>query len=77
MKDKFIANVWHWQVGMLRRPEMDDDNGFCYEEADGDLVFSADPRHETHLRLSIWETPDGTRYTALAKNSTLACRFLR
>lgn len=41
-KDKVTRSGWHWQFGWLRRPDMDDQHGYCYEEPDGDLVFFAD-----------------------------------
>lgn len=77
MTDKLISIVWHWQVGMLRRPEMDDENGFCYEEADGDLIFTKDPRYGRHMRLSLWQTPEGERYTTLSKVPCPTHRFSR
>ena len=35
----YVESGWHWQYGWLRRPEMDDANGHCYEEPDGDLLY--------------------------------------
>lgn len=66
-EDKLIDTIWHWQVGVLRRPEMDDENGYCYEEPDGDLIYSHDPRHKKNMRLCLWEMPDGERYTTTSK----------
>jgi len=43
--DRLISTGWHWSYGWLRRPDMDDENGFCYEEPDGDLVYSARREH--------------------------------
>jgi hypothetical protein len=77
MKDKLIDIVWHWQVGWLRRPEMDGPEGSCYEEPEGDLVYTTDPRHRKNLRLCIWEEADGFRYTSLSKAPMPKARFAR
>lgn len=37
--DEYIKSGWHWEFGWLRRPEKDDENGYCYEEPDGDLLY--------------------------------------
>lgn len=66
--DILIDTVWHWQLGWLRRPEADTEDGYCYEEPDGDLVFSAHPLHKKCVRLCVWEeTETGERYTTLSK----------
>jgi hypothetical protein len=39
VKDEYIRSGWHWEFGWLRRPDMDDANGYCYEEPDGDLLY--------------------------------------
>lgn len=52
--DKLISTGWHWQYGWMRRPELDDANGYCYEEPDGNLVFTPSLRHRRALRLSCW-----------------------
>lgn len=65
--DKLIGTVWHWQVGWLRRPELDNEDGYCYEEPDGDLVYTGFRLHRKVARLNIWEEPDGDRYTTLSK----------
>lgn len=41
-KDETVRSGWHWEFGWLRRPDMDDHHGYCYEEPDGDLVFFGD-----------------------------------
>lgn len=52
--DKLLSTGWHWQYGWMRRPELDDVNGYCYEEPDGNLVFTPSLRHRKALRLSCW-----------------------
>jgi hypothetical protein len=66
-EDMVIRIVWHWQIGWLRRPEMDDDNGYCYEEPDGDLVYTRDKRHRKNVQLVIWRQPNGETYTTFSK----------
>lgn len=40
--DEVIRTGWHWQFGWLRRRDLDDDNGYCYEEPDGDRLYFGD-----------------------------------
>jgi hypothetical protein len=40
MTDAIVKHGWHWTFGWLRRPELDQDGMFCYEEPDGDLVYT-------------------------------------
>lgn len=49
--DKLVSTGWHYTYGWLRRPEMDGGNGYCYEEPDGNLVYSAHRQHKTMCRL--------------------------
>ena len=51
MSDKILCSGWHWSFGWLRRPELDDNGGFAYEDGDGDLVFSHNAwhRHAVYL----------------------------
>ena len=66
MPDTLISTGWHWQYGWMRRPEMDDANGYCYEEPDGDLVYTHLLRHRKAMRLSCWRDADsGERYLAI------------
>lgn len=53
-EDKLISTGWHWQYGWMRRPDCDDANGYCYEEPDGNLVFTPQLRHRKALRLACW-----------------------
>ena len=77
MTDKIINTIWHWQAGWLRRPEMDCEHGYCYEEPDGDLVYTSNPRHKKNLRLCVWLTPEGERYTSVSKAPMPNPRFVR
>ena len=52
MTDKVISTGWHHQYGWLRRPELDDANGYCYEEPDGGLVYTPHARHRRKVRLA-------------------------
>lgn len=63
--DRVIRLAWHWSVGMLRRPELDGEHGYCYEMANGDLVYTAEPRFKRAMRVAIWKTPSGERYISL------------
>jgi hypothetical protein len=56
---------------------MDDENGYCYEEPDGDLVYIDNPRHRRSLRLCIWEEPGGLRYTSISKSPLPNPKFAR
>ena len=68
MKDRVISRGYHWQYGWLRRPELDDENGYCYEEPDGDQVFSLQPHHVKNMHLTCYEDrKTKERYTALSK----------
>jgi hypothetical protein len=51
VSDKILCSGWHWSFGWLRRPELDDNGGFAYEDGDGDLVFSHNAwhRHAAYL----------------------------
>ena len=42
VKDLVVRTGWHWQFGWLRRRDLDDAHGYCYEEPDGDQVFFRD-----------------------------------
>lgn len=55
MSDKFLRSGFHWSFGWLRRPELDDDNGYCYEDGDGDLMFTSRKDHKTLCHLDCME----------------------
>lgn len=37
--DRTVRTGWHWEFGWLRRRDLDNQNGYCYEEPDGDQVY--------------------------------------
>lgn len=53
-RDKLVATGWHWEFGWMRRSCLDDANGYCYEEPDGNLVFTPHLRHRKAMRLNCW-----------------------
>ena len=53
--DRYVKSGWHWTFGWLRRPELDDLIGFCYEDGDGDLYFTDNPHHKWGVYLDCWE----------------------
>lgn len=55
MQDKLICSGFHYTFGWLRRPELDDENGFCYEQPDGDLVYTKDAHRGKAALLNCWE----------------------
>lgn len=46
-----ISNGWHWSYGWLRRDDLDDHRGFCYEKPNGEMVFSLRRDHRLLCRL--------------------------
>ena len=63
MADKILCSGWHWSFGWLRRPEMDYDGMFAYEDGDGDMVFSPDPCHKENAYLAcMQDTFSGEKY---------------
>jgi len=76
--DKLISSGWHWQYGWMRRPELDDANGYCYEEPDGDLVFTAHLRHRKALRLACFRSEDlKENYLTISHVPCGASRFVK
>jgi hypothetical protein len=49
--DKLTKHGWHWTFGWLRRPELDQSGLYCYEEPNGDLVFTKKAEHKSSLYL--------------------------
>jgi hypothetical protein len=52
--DEWISHGWHWSYGFLRRRDLDDERGFCYEEPDGDFMWSKRREHHTAMFLEQW-----------------------
>ena len=71
VKDRLISSGWHWSYGWLRRSDMDDENGYCYEEPDGDLVYTARRDHRTACYLECrHDERTGENYLCLSEGST-------
>jgi hypothetical protein len=58
MEDEFLASGWHWTFGWVRRPSMDNADGYCYEAPDGDLIYSSRPTHRHAAFLEAWRDAD-------------------
>ena len=54
MTDERISSGWHYNYGWLRRPELDDENGYAYEEMDGDLIYTKRIGHSVRVYLDCW-----------------------
>ena len=76
-RDELVSTIWHWEAAMLRRPDMDNEEGYCYEEADGTLIFTRDPRHRRAMRLCVWRGADGFYYTSISHAPYPFHRFAR
>lgn len=78
MLDELVSSGWHWQYGWLRRPDRDDVQGYCYEEPDGDLVFSPSLRHRKAMRLACWrDAKTGEKYLAMCHAPAKVHKFAR
>jgi len=78
MTDKLISTGWHYQYGWMRRPELDDANGYCYEEPDGSLVFSQHLRHRKALRLAcMFDVEAQENYLTISHVPCGASKFAR
>ncbi len=56
-KDKLISIGWHWNYGFLRRPEMDNRDGFtgyCYESPDADMIYTERGDHDKICFFNEW-----------------------
>jgi len=66
--DKIIKHGWHWSFGWLRRPELDQEEMYCYEQPDGDLVLSGQPAHKIAMYLDCrMDTQTGDTYTYISR----------
>ena len=64
--DKYVKSGWHWTFGWLRRPDMDEAYGFCYEDGDGDLIYSQRKDHKLICYLDCFEDSNsGEKYLAM------------
>lgn len=58
MTDLIVRHGWHWTFGWLRRPDMDQDNMYCYEQPDGGLVYSKRREHKHQMYLDCRRDDD-------------------
>lgn len=69
--DTVISTGWHWTYGWLRRREEDKPYGFCYEDGDGDLIYTPSPIHRDKLYLECrQDTETGEKYLCFGKRPT-------
>ena len=67
MTDKLMRHGWHWSFGWLRRPELDQDGLYCYEQPDGDLILSGRPAHKIAIYLDCrMDEETGDEYACFA-----------
>lgn len=71
--DEILAIGPHWQFGWLRRFELDtDEDGFCYEHPDGDLIYSLAAEHEHIMMLHCCrDSLTGEKYVRLATDDPI------
>ncbi len=66
--DTYVSSGWHYKYGWLRRPELDDENGYAYEEADGDLIFTRRITHAVRAYLDCWiDSETGKKYLTFTR----------
>lgn len=70
IEDRPISNGWHWTYGWLRRREEDRPYGYCYEDGDGDLIYTNNPRHRDKVYLECrQDAKTGEKYVCFASVS--------
>ena len=75
MQDKLISHGWHFTYGWLRRREEDRSYGFCYEDGDGDLVYTPNPRHRDRVYLECRQDAEtGEKYLCFGNQPFLKTR---
>jgi hypothetical protein len=68
MSDQLLKSGFHWSFGWLRRTELDDENGYCYEECDGDLLYTSRPDHKTMCHLDCFrDSKTGETYLVFSQ----------
>lgn len=66
LQDKYIKSGWHWSFGWLRRPDLDAPYGYCYEDGDGDLIYSGRADHRLVCYLDCYEdAASGEKYITM------------
>ena len=64
--DTYIKSGWHWSFGWMRRKEMDSECGYCYEDGDGDLIFTPRKDHALVCYLDVYQDRvTGEKYLTL------------
>ena len=67
-RHRYVTSGWHWQFGWLRRPEKDDEYGYCYEEPDGDLLYFQRRSTKVAAFLDVMRDENtGEKYLCLSK----------
>lgn len=67
MTDTIKRHGWHWSFGILRRPELDQQGMYCYENPDGDLIYSRRREHKHQMYMDSRVDEDtGEEYSCLA-----------
>jgi hypothetical protein len=66
MTDYFVSDGWHWSYGILRRSDLDQPYGYCYEMPDGDQVFTPRIHHHKQAFFTCLEdAKTGEKYLTL------------
>jgi hypothetical protein len=67
--DRIISTGWHYSYGWLRRPELDDNVWYCYEDGDGDLYMTDNPYFKKRLKLDCrFDSETGEKYLCFSKS---------
>lgn len=70
--DRLVSKGWHYTYGWLRRPDEDHAYGFCYEDGDGDLIYTANPIHQKRVFLECREdAKTKERYLCIGRHPLL------
>lgn len=71
-EDRLISRGFHHQYGWLRRKELDGEEGYCYEQPDGDLVYSSYFCHRNKMVLQCkQDAKTGEKYLCLSQEDPL------
>jgi hypothetical protein len=69
MADRIISTGWHYNYGWLRRPELDNNGWYCYEDGDGDLYLTDYPNFKKRLKLDCrLDSETGEKYLCFTKS---------
>jgi hypothetical protein len=74
-KPKVLASGWHNTFGWLRRPELDVDGVYAYENPDGTIIDSTDRAHAARMHLTAYEDQNtGEKYVSVSRCGEIATR---